>query len=254
MKKQWLLSVFIFLVSLSHSVFGACDVIHVSGGSHWVPYSFLEARAEMPKGIAVDVIEEVAKTLQIPLKYHYGLPWNRMMKLLDQGKIDLVLGSYWTKERAQKYLYTLSFADDEVRIFTRVKNSFEFSNPPDLVGKKGAVLRGISLGDRFERYRDQLTLIQVETHEQSLRMLDRGRVDYVIAPMLVAQINLNRLGLDKKIEPLSVLFATNSVYLMMSRESPCRSLLLSIDAILQDLLAQGRIQTMTQRYTQVENP
>ncbi len=93
-----------------------CKVLRVSGSIGWNPLVMKNEETKKITGIAYDLSHEIGKKLNIPIKF-IELPWKRMLLYLKKGKIDMVLGIYWTQQRSQNYYYTSPFLNNDARVF-----------------------------------------------------------------------------------------------------------------------------------------
>jgi polar amino acid transport system substrate-binding protein len=78
-----------------------------------------------------------------------------------------------------------------------------FSSFDDLVGHDIAVLRGASISPEFWEFAGRhRRVVETASDEANFRMLEAGRVDYVVASFVNGMRLITSLGLEGKIAPL----------------------------------------------------
>jgi len=189
----------LLLCSTSYS----CDSITAAGSDQWIPFAYAEPDSNTPTGIAYDVVRLIGRELNIPVNFHTGLPWKRIELGLETGSIDLLAGNYWNAERANSWIITDAFANDEVRIFVRSDHAFPFESLKDLEGRSGVMPRGISLGQTFDQYKSRLDIHEVQQHTQMFAMLNLDRIDYMVLPYLNGRIKTKYLGFQGRVQPVT---------------------------------------------------
>ncbi|MBA2711481.1 MAG: transporter substrate-binding domain-containing protein [Tatlockia sp.] len=90
------------------------------------------------QGFHVDFANRLCKGLQetctiVPME------WNRLFVALDKGEIDLIMGVFYTIQRAQKYLFSMPYKTSRGRFLVRAAD--KISNFEDLKGRKLGILQ-----------------------------------------------------------------------------------------------------------------
>lgn len=139
---------------------------------------------QQPSGPVVDMMQQLANQSGFVLKFSPPTPAARCLKLMQQGKTDLMTGLLWSEQREQ-FILLLPF--DEARpdaLFRQNNQPQPLDNITALNGKTVAVT-----ADR--RYRkdffQQLQKLQVKVKtvpdlEQALALLHYGDVDLLAGP------------------------------------------------------------------------
>jgi polar amino acid transport system substrate-binding protein len=95
------------------------------------------------KGVDRDLIDEVGKELGVKVKY-LDLPWTSILPGLEAKKFDLCIAPVTiTKERMQRYLFTIPIADATAALMKRA-NDASISKPEDIAGKTVGGQKGTS--------------------------------------------------------------------------------------------------------------
>lgn len=75
-------------------------------------------------GIFYEVIEAVAKNMDIKLKYTEEVSWGTMIEALNTGRVDIVVTGIWpTSARGKKADFTIPIYYSVVKAYTRAENS-----------------------------------------------------------------------------------------------------------------------------------
>lgn len=147
---------------------------------------------QQPSGPVVDMMQQLAKQSGFILTFSPPTPTARCLKLMQQGKTDLMTGLLWSEQREQ-YMLLLPF--DEARPDALFRRNNQPQSPDSM-----ATLNGKTIAVSSDRpYRiDFFQLLQaqqvkvktVPNLEQALALLHYGDVDLVAGPQ---HITLNLL-------------------------------------------------------------
>ncbi|WP_417452742.1 substrate-binding periplasmic protein [Kiloniella sp.] len=228
-----------------------CNAIRVNGASDWYPVLMYTEETEVHHGIAIDIAREIFRRLDVAIIDEPALPWKRMLRQLDKGELDLLLGAYWTNERAQIYGYTEPLIKDEVAIFVRKGEEFPLDGLEDLVGLVGLRPLGGSYGEKFDLYAKKYLDIHGVKVDGTLDLLLTGRANYAVLGRYDGIADLQETGNSNRIKDLPWPVASNNVHLMMSRASPCYYLLDDINKVIRELHKEGFTEKLEARYLQV---
>ncbi len=239
----------LFLALLLNHDAVACQKIRVVGSDQWIPFAYAEAAApDHPLGIAYDVVRLISRELDIPIDIEMGLPWRRIEMELDTGSADLLAGNYWNDERAQRWAITSPIANDEVRVYTLANKTFIYREIADLVGRAGVMPSGISYGQEFDNFKNNLEIFEVKMHTQAVSMLALGRKDYMLLPLYSGERKINQMGYKSQIVALPEPLTINSVHLALSRQSSCIELLEQINKTIEKIKSNGSIDEIINRH------
>lgn len=218
-----------------------------------------------PKGIFNDIMTEIFKRLDIPLKKAV-YPWKRAQIMVKNGKADGMV-TVLTKERK---IYTvgteplwyisekLFFRSDNPKVNEILKiKSFE-----DM--KKFKIVDTIGSGwikDKFEEHGLNDNVVWVQTTESAFNMLAKGRVDiYIMFDLNAFKIIKERaksgpLKNDyKKIITSSPRFASLPFRLLIRKTSPFVKKIDDINKIIEEMKKDGTYQRIKNKYMNLVNP
>jgi len=163
-----------------------CDTIRVNGAFDWYPVIMRPNDTEAAGGVLPMTVAEIARRIGTDVEYLPITPFKRQLVQLNNGKLDVVLGAYWTEERARQFHYSSAVLEDEVAIFVLQGKEFPLRDWQDLKGRLGIRPFGGSYGEAFDAFaKDNLTLQSVvpipgEFRSNMLSMLLNENVDYAI--------------------------------------------------------------------------
>ena len=186
----------------------------------WIPYENL-ADAEAP-GFSTEVLKGVFASMRQDVSFE-EFPWARAARLVFRGEREALFTAFFNEERARFCHFPKEpLARDKWIFFVRTADvgRLRFSSFEDLVGHEIAVLRGASISPEFWDFvRQRLTVRETASDEVNLRMLEAGRVDYVVASFVNGMRLIRTLNLEGKIEPLpSRSLKEDDLYVIFSKE------------------------------------
>ena len=186
----------------------------------WVPYENL-SDAEAP-GFSTEVLKQVFADMGQEASFE-EFPWARAAGLVFRGERDAIFTAFRNDERERFCRFPNEpLAHDKWVFFVRAADAgrLKFSSFEDLVGHDIAVLRGAAVSPEFWDFvRQQRNFVETASDEADFRMLDAGRVDYVVASFANGMQMIRSLGIDGKAEPLlSRSLKEDDMYVIFSKE------------------------------------
>lgn len=148
------------------------------GANHAPPYRILQGGEKT--GLYVEIFEEIAERLGWEVHYREA-PFRRVLRMVQQGEVDVMLGPLETEERAELMEFVAPAFPPERRLFFYLNREHRIERYADLYGRAIGVLEGASYFPRFDDDEDLLKE-PAPRYENLMLMLQKGRVDVVIAP------------------------------------------------------------------------
>lgn len=245
MRRCLLLILFVFPVCLQAS---QCQSIKVNGPNGWEPISYRTAAGQLT-GMAIEVAQEVFKTLQVKLHISENLPWKRQQHRLETGTLDLIVAAYFNDERAKKFAYSAPYHSDNISIFVRKDKTFEFKNLHSLKGKIGLRPLGGTYGNHFDQFAEQhLKLIEYTDNESSMKRIYKGKEDYLVLALMDGLFSAYKYGLSSEITPIAKGIAQLPIHFLMSKKSPCVKLMTKINQVLKKLESSHFTKRLEEKY------
>ncbi len=225
-----------------------CKSVRINGSSEWYPVSMFSEDTQELHGLALDVAREVFRRLNTPVTVEPKAPWKRMLHQLGNGDLDILLGAYWTQERAHTYRYTDPIFKDEIAVFVRKGQEFPLDELDDLIGLVGLRPLGGSYGEEFDLFAKKYLFFHEVAEDHVLNLFASGRADYVVLGRFDGVHDLREAGELDRIVDLPWPVSSNNVHFMLSNISPCNSLLEDINKVIRDLHEEGFIKELEAQY------
>lgn len=201
-----------------------CRVLYASGNAEYPPYLWhLQSQPNHLEGALAQLLQDLSFDLKIPIKAVYAGPWGRVQEEASAGRLDLVAGVFFTRQRSRylDYIYP-AMAHTQTRVWMH-GDSPSPSSWSDLKPWRGITVTNNSFGEQFDRFANaHLHISEVASLEQAIRMLVAKRADYLVYEYQPAKTHIERLGLmDLRPQPLEI--AQENLYLGFSKASACNT-------------------------------
>lgn len=212
------------------------------GVDHSPPYRILEPSQK--SGLYLELFEEIADRLGWRVQYREA-PFRRILLLMRRGEVDVMLGPLRTEEREEFMTFVAPAFPPERRLFFYLNESNRIERYSDLPGKVIGILEGARYFTRFDN--DQALHKESAAHYENLMMmLQRGRVDVVVAPELVGLYTLRAQGIEANISPFFV--PGDRSWIAVSNQSPARRYAEDIRAALKLIEREGIREDLVLKY------
>ncbi len=250
-KRQFAL-VLVSVLCFSASSYADCDI-----SLRWdddPPY-FMVQEGEVV-GIDADLVREAMERLGCGLSLK-KLPWARALLELRDGRVDMLSGAYRTPEREQ-YAYYSNVAGLVSPNILFIRRSDEAGFDP--VGLRELLKSDFRLGAQINvSYSDEYSaLVQNPDYEKNIqyvsrreslwKMLARNRVDGVVASRLTGLYEIQKLGLNGRITPSSLVVSNKPAFFVFSKASVSSDFVADFDRVLQEMLDDGTFAAIVNRY------
>ncbi|WP_169749014.1 transporter substrate-binding domain-containing protein [Gynuella sunshinyii] len=134
--------------------------------------------AEKKDGYLVQVTSEAFKRSGYDLEVRY-LPWKRALEESMTGKVDGLLGAYYTDERAEKLYYSEPVGEVVISFMALKESNIRYNTLTDLKALEIGMVRGAVVNADFDQA-DYLNKIPVSTIEQNIQKLINNRVALIV--------------------------------------------------------------------------
>ncbi|WP_250832292.1 substrate-binding periplasmic protein [Marinobacter sediminum] len=218
------------------------------GANHAPPYRILENGQRT--GLYVDIFEEISARLGWKVHYREA-PFRRVLRMMRLGEVDVMLGPLQTNERKKMMEFVVPAFPPERRLFFYADEANRIERYSDLYGKRIGVLEGASYFSRFDRD-EQLTKESAPRYKNLMLMLQKGRVDLVIAPELVGKYTINALDMDVTVSPFFV--PGKRSYIAVAKSSPVAAYADDIRAALKLIEMEGIYEDLVLKYMERPAP
>ena len=198
------------------------------GIDNWKPFVYFENNE--PKGLTVDMFKKLAKELNYDIEFKY-IPWSRILKMMESGKIDAVGNLSFSEKRAKFIEYTKP-------PFYSLKTRFYALENSDVVIKKHEDLRKylFLVGQDYVYYpefdndsnikKDSIhdriyNGVSTDASETMINMLIKKRVKILISANAIMDHSIKKLSLEKTVKKIEYMpLANDFQYIGISKKSP----------------------------------
>ncbi len=151
-----------------------------------------------PAGFAIDILNHLAKALNVNVRYLVVQNWAEAMESVRTGEADLIPGIGISPARSAEFLFTEKIETIPVSCFVRYKN-FSIKGIESLSGRRVAVIGQSAAETRLKKQGDSI-LIPFSSIEAALIPLLSGDVDAFVFPEPVLWQKVRLLGIEDKIK------------------------------------------------------
>lgn len=149
------------------------------------------------------------------------MPWARALLEVKQGDREVLLGAYYSDERAETYLASETIYTDKVGLIAQKSLGItEFSSLRELSDYTIGYGRGFAVSEEFDSA-DYLDKEAAKDQILNLRKFERGRIDMIAGSFASLRYLAQQEGIDTSqmvfMEPA---LKTNTLHIMISRSIP----------------------------------
>lgn len=199
-------------------------------------------------GIDIELIRILEDALDRPIVIERH-PFARALEMMRTGDADFITSIAYTEERDEYIAYVpFSYMAVQPVFYTQRGRGDEIQRYEDLYDYS----IGYSLNSAyFEPFNSDggLDKVGISTEEQLLRMVAIGRLDVTIGTEPNIGYDAVRLGLDDRVEPTAYVPEPNTpLYFGVSPQSPLADRIDEIERVLREIVDDGRMREITERY------
>lgn len=202
-----------------------CTRLVATGNPEYPPYLWrASAEGNQLVGANAELMQWLSKEIGLPIEVRYVGTWARVQEEARQGRVDLIAGAFLTLPRLDYMDYVHPpFHVARSVVWSRQGHALGYQRWADLQGKSGVTVIHNSFGEEFDRFaKESLRMSTVASLEQALRMVERGRADYLIYEEAPARAYIARLEVPGLVaEPGTV--SNEPLYLTLSHRSACNT-------------------------------
>lgn len=202
-------------------------------------------------GLAPQVVRQLFAELGYEVRMRALGNWKRCLLEARQGRVDIVVAAYRTREREAWMGFTReALVADPIVLFVRRDKPMRFDSWNDLRGRTVGVLLGDSFGDRFDHFAAQhLNIEWVSSGEQNFIKLAQGRIDFMPVGLYSWKLQNSRFGYDQVIVQQPGQLVTEHYYIGVRRHPPLLALLPRLEQRLRELAADGSLRRLEEHYS-----
>lgn len=202
------------------------------------------------QGFLVALVKRVFEKAGYEAKVEF-LSWSRAMMLVKEGRAHVLLGAYYTKERAQFLHFSQPLAKNTEALFVRKERGIRsYKSLKDLIPYTIGVVAKAAHTDEFDRA-SYLKKERVPTREVNVKKLIARRIDLIAEPYEVTRhlIKTRFPGHLKDIVPLDPPLGGNELFGGFSKKIPgIQKILDRFNRALEALKKDGSYDKLIQKY------
>ena len=219
-----------------------------------VPYSFREADGEI-RGLNVDIARTALK--QMGCEAHFvEMPWARALVELEQGRLDILPGALRKPEREVFAYFSrpINRSPNVLFIGKASAKRYRIQQLSDLVGTdfRLAAQINVSYGAGYDALMKQpefrARVSPLTLRSSAWKMLERDRIDGLIADEVTGLLELQQLGLSDVISKTRVMVSVEPANFAFGKKTNNQDFVNTFNNVFIAMLADGRYKTITQRY------
>ncbi len=159
-------------------------VIRVGVMANWPPMEFVDADGSF-KGVTQDILTKLNQRLGVELT---AVPYTDWLQLVDDflaNKLDMVANMADTEERKQQADFSLNFWPSQWAVLS-LGQTAAISSMRELNGSTVAVEKDYDINLLLEQQFPDIKLVPTSHYDESLELLQQGRVNFAIDTLMVA--------------------------------------------------------------------
>jgi PAS domain S-box-containing protein len=148
--------------------------------------------SQKPRGLAIDVLEQVAREVDFEVDYTVLKNWGEALQALRTEQVDIIPAIGYTPDRAREFAYSTFLETVPVSIFVRAKTA-DIASLDDLHGRPLTVIAGSAAWEAL-RERTDLKLVVHEAIEPAIFAVLAGEADAFVTPEWVMWKKIADIG------------------------------------------------------------
>lgn len=214
------------------------------------PYAYPNPKAPREViGFEVELMEELAKTLNAKAEFSQG-PWDRLLKVLDTGSVDVVTNGYeWTETRSREYQVTRPYYVYQLQLMVDRSSplqSWDDVRKPKPNGRRwrvGVLVSSAAFIFAQESGGSSVEVVPFDGSTDAMNAVGSGQIDATLQDLPAAIFYRDRFpNLKFAGKPEG-----HGYYVIFLRQED-RSLRDALDKGLESLIQSGKLRTIYERY------
>ncbi len=216
---------------------------------NWEPYA---SETVKDYGFTSVIIAEACKRAGYKAEFNF-MPWNRALNVVKKGDFDAVYNGYYSKERAEQYALSESYANGPLTLIAKKGSGISYGG--DLKGLSKYMI-GIVKGYAYTPEFDEAGYLKKEEASSDLTNLKKllgDRVDVIAMDKYVAlslvQSDPGLKGKSDQLDFLTPPLGDNKLYVLFSKNRPgTDKKLAAFNKGLKEIHADGTVQKIMKRF------
>lgn len=165
-------------------------VIRVGVMANWTPMEFVDADGQF-KGVTQDILSKLNQRLGTELMAVPYTDWQQLVDDFLAKKLDMIANMADTAERKQQADFSLNFWPSQWAVLS-LGQTAAISSMRELNGSTVAVEKDYDINLLLEQMFPEIKLVPTSHYDESLELLQQGRVNFAIDTLMVAGSTLRK--------------------------------------------------------------
>lgn len=209
-----------------------------------------------PVGIDIDLMEEAGRRMPCAIGWEQA-PRARAFALIQEGKVDAIVGAGRTAEREVYGIYSQPVREGRNVLVVRKGQSarFPYGSLTELAATGFRL--GVTAGSRYSQEYEDLVrsgaladnIVTVQTGESAMTMLMRDRIDGFLEGYRVSMTRAQKLGLREQIEVHPMFVNEHKAFTLFSRAAGVDPAIITrYNAVILGMQADGTVDRIISNY------
>ena len=225
------------------------------GWELWFPYQYRNKAQELV-GLDIDVFKAIINQAGYQANY-VELPWQRHLRYIKSGKVDIAFGASYTKERASYAYFTQAYRQETVRLFTRKKATVNLDKLSDIIHSQYiiGIEKGYYYGDKFEQLMQEPSFKKhikaVLDIEENIDLLLKGKIDGLLADPNTVSAFVKKYRIENELTEHALPIYQTSIHIMLSKKTLSLEALQRFNQAITTLKINGTLAAISNKW---QNP
>lgn len=240
----------LLLIPLISHAGAACQKTFSVGWLEWKPYQTWSTGKVT--GMDIELLDAIMHKAGCAYELK-KVPWERSMRYVKTGDLDLAIGTSKTPERSEWAYFSEAYRREIMAIFVSSSKYDKWNQANNFeqlatLKPRVAVLRGAYYGSTWSKMKDHFFVHPLNKYEQLIQMLSIQRTDVVLTDLYNGQQLIKELQLQDEITRLKWNANDNHIHLMLSKKTVNTSDVDIINRAILELRQSGDLDKIIQRY------
>jgi PAS domain S-box-containing protein len=168
-------------------------LIKVCTNPNWKPIEF--TKDEKPQGISIDILNMLAKKLDIKVNYIKTDSWKQSQEYLKNKKCDILPAAIKTAKREKYATFTKPYLSYTLAIITKNDKPF-VTELESVINKKMSRKKGSGLISKLKRLYPKVEIQETDDIKSAFHAVQNDEVYFTIATLPILSYYKNKYGLD----------------------------------------------------------
>ena len=205
-------SLFLILLLIIPQISFSKDTL-IAGVFNILPYAYEENNKII--GITPEIIQNIQQESGLHIKVLL-LPYKRMLKYLSTGEIDFAI--FFLSDESANISEKL-IPIYQLKTFVIGNKDSKISNYEDLYNLNLATALGVNYNTILDKNKESLNISYVKDYKNAIEMLNKNRIDAIIAPQKVLEFQLKQFNMKLSDLGEPFVIATNTAWIQFSDKS-----------------------------------